>query len=196
MFNLKTYFHWTYIRDIKIPKIQFTENFFYAFFRMLKLQSRISQGHWRTEILNRRTDKEVLADQKLSGSPGFRPDDLSTGVPISTSDVWKASRNDFHIRCIFFKNMFCSKAVEILCLCLMLNSCVFFWVDVRTFFCQLTEITQLKGLWRHFRSTSGFIECKKVLVLSSILTLMLVIWQIKAQPLTNSIGLGISKFRN
>ena len=95
------------------------------FFRMLKLQSRISKGHWRTELLNRRTDKDVHADQMLSGSPGFRPDDLSTGVPITTSDVWKASNNDFDIRCIFFKNMFCSKAVEILCLCLMLNSYVF-----------------------------------------------------------------------
>ena len=121
MFNLKTYFHWTYIRDIKIPKIQFTENFFHACFRMLKFQSRISKGHWRTELLNRRTDKDVHADQMLSGSPGFRPDDLSTGVPITTSDVWKASRNDFHIRCIFFKNMFGSKAVEILCLCLILK---------------------------------------------------------------------------
>ena len=91
---------------------------------MLKFQSRISKGHWRTELLNHRTDKEVLADKKLSGSPGFRPDDLSTGVPITTSDVPKASRNDFDIRCTFFKNMFCSKvfeAVEILCLCLILK---------------------------------------------------------------------------
>ena len=36
LFNLKTYFHWTYIRDIKISKIskiQFAENFFHAFLR-------------------------------------------------------------------------------------------------------------------------------------------------------------------